>query len=172
MEHSKEKREIYLAGGCFWGVEKYFKSIPGVIETDVGYANGRTKNPTYEEVCQQNTGHAECVRVVYDPNVLRLSKILDFYFVIIDPTSINRQGNDIGPQYRTGIYYVHREDEGTIKNAINELQKKYRDPIAIEVEPLTNYYRAEEYHQNYLEKNPGGYCHIGQEHFDWIAKQF
>lgn len=163
-------KEIYLAGGCFWGTEKYLKSLPGVKKTDVGYANGRTENPSYEDVCHRDTGHAETVRVEYDPEQISLSYILHMYFDVIDPTSLNRQGNDIGSQYRTGIYYVNPEDEAIIRAAVSELQEKYDKPIAIEVAPLENYYLAEEYHQDYLTKNPGGYCHIGADAFDKASR--
>jgi peptide methionine sulfoxide reductase msrA/msrB len=163
-------KEIYLAGGCFWGTEKYLKSLPGVKKTDVGYANGRTENPSYEDVCHRDTGHAETVRVEYDPEQISLSHILHMYFDVIDPTSLNRQGNDIGSQYRTGIYYVNPEDEAIIRAAVSELQEKYDKPIAIEVAPLENYYLAGEYHQDYLTKNPGGYCHIGADAFDKASR--
>jgi methionine-S-sulfoxide reductase len=158
-------KEIYLAGGCFWGAEKYFSLIKGVHETGVGYANGNTANPGYEDVCRRNTGHAETVKVIYDPAVLNLEKLLSLYYEVIDPTSVNRQGADRGTQYRTGIYYVDETDRPVIDSSIGELQKKYSKPVAIEVEPLRNYYPAEEYHQKYLDKNPGGYCHIGQDAF-------
>lgn len=166
MPKIKRYKEIYLAGGCFWGVEKYLNEIPGVKDTDVGYANGNTENPTYREVCFNNTGHAETVRVEYDSSLVSLNHILNLYFGIINPTSINRQGFDIGKQYRTGIYFTHSEDEEIIREAINKLQENYKKPIAIEVLPLENYYTAEDEHQKYLEKNPAGYCHIGQESFD------
>lgn len=156
--------EIYFAGGCFWGTEKYFKNINGVVKTETGYANGGSENPSYEEVCK-GAGHAEVVHVVYDSTITSLQFLLDLYYESIDPVSVNKQGGDKGVQYRTGIYYVNKDDEEIIKTSINELQKKYRAPIAIEVKPLINYYSAEEYHQNYLDKNPGGYCHIGEELF-------
>lgn len=159
----KELKSIYLAGGCFWGLEKYMQEIPGVIFTEVGYANGKTKNPTYEEVCRNNTGHAETVYVRYDPQKISLSFLLQLYFDVIDPVSVNRQGNDTGIQYRTGIYYVDQNDLPTIQKAIEDLQKKLNDPVAVEVKPLENYYKAEEYHQKYLDKNPQGYCHIGRD---------
>lgn len=165
MAKDIETKEIYLAGGCFWGVEKYLKSISGVIHTDVGYANGKTENPTYEEVCYQDTGHAETVKVQYDPKIISLSHILQLYFHVINPTSINRQGNDVGSQYRTGIYYIDPKDQPIIMKNINDLQRKYDKPIAIEVKPLENFYLAEEYHQDYLDKNPTGYCHIGENEF-------
>lgn len=160
-----EYSEIYLAGGCFWGVEKYLASLNGVISTEVGYANGKTLNPTYQEVCYNNTGHAETVRIMYDNKYITLDHLLNVYFRVIDPTSINRQGGDVGTQYRTGIYYVNDADRTIIDKAISDLAAQYTKPIAIEVEPLDNYSSAEEYHQKYLEKNPDGYCHIGQHFF-------
>lgn len=166
MNMVKNICEIYLAGGCFWGLEKYIGEIPGVIKTDVGYANGNTEYPSYEQVCSKQTGQAETVRVIYDPALINLSRILSLYYKVIDPISVNRQGNDIGSQYRTGIYYVNKEDEPIIKESIESLQKLYDKPIAIEVERLTNYYIAEDFHQKYLDKNPRGYCHIDEAYFD------
>ena len=166
MDASNNYKEIYLAGGCFWGTEKYLSGMKGVVKTDVGYANGNTENPTYEEVCRNNTGHAETVRVVYNSSVISLPFILDLYYDAINPISVNRQGGDVGTQYRTGIYYVNEEDKAVIDKSIQELQKKYNKPIAIEVLPLKNYYLAEEYHQKYLDKNPNGYCHIGRNKFE------
>lgn len=163
-------REIYLAGGCFWGTEKYLSLIRGVVSTEVGYANGNTENPTYEEVCTQNTGHAETVRVIYDPNIISLEFLLELFHKSIDPVSVNRQGNDYGTQYRTGIYYVDETDLEVIQRSIAELQKEYDKPIAIEVEPLRNFTRAEEYHQKYLDKNPNGYCHIPKNKFEEAAR--
>ncbi len=153
-------REIYLAGGCFWGVEEYFRRIPGVVELSVGYANGRTENPTYEEVCTKNTGYAETVKITYDPQQIALKTLLTQFFKIIDPLSLNRQGNDVGSQYRSGIYYSNEQDRNIAAEVIAEEQKKYSKKIATELKPLDNYYLAEDYHQNYLVKNPGGYCHI------------
>ncbi len=156
-------REIYLAGGCFWGVEAFMARIPGVADTEVGYANGITENPTYEEVCQNNTGHAETVRVTYDPAQISLEKLLGAFFTIIDPISRNRQGNDIGTQYRTGVYYLpdaSSDDIGTIERVFAAEQAKHTRPLAVELKPLSNYCRAEEYHQDYLDKNPNGYCHV------------
>lgn len=159
-------KEIYLAGGCFWGTEKYFQNILGVVNTEVGYANGNTENPTYEEVCRNNTGHAETVKVLYDDNKIGLSYILELYYDVIDPISVNKQGGDIGPQYRTGIYYTDNNDKEIIMASISELQKKYDEKIAIEVKPIRNYCKAEDYHQKYLDKNPFGYCHIGKDKFE------
>jgi peptide methionine sulfoxide reductase msrA/msrB len=162
--------EIYLAGGCFWGTEKYISSIHGVLSTEVGYANGRTENPTYEEVCHKNTGHAETVHVVYDPAKISLDFLLELYYDSINPTSLNRQGGDIGTQYRTGIYYVNEDILPIIDRSIQNLQKRYDTPIAIEVKPLDNFFAAEKYHQKYLDKNPGGYCHIPKFKFEKAEK--
>lgn len=163
-----EQKEIYLAGGCFWGLEKYIHEIPGVISTEVGYANGKTECPTYEEVCRNNTGHAETVYVKYNPQRISLNFLLQLYFDVIDPVSVNRQGNDVGIQYRTGIYYVDSNDLPIIQKSIEELQKKFDQPIAIEVKQLENYYKAEEYHQKYLDKNPQGYCHISRKQIEKV----
>ena len=162
--------EIYLAGGCFWGMEKYIASVRGVKSTEVGYANGNTEHPTYEDVCHRNTGHAETVKVAYDPAVLPLDFLLRLYYGAIDPTSINRQGGDRGTQYRTGIYYTDPADLPAIRRSLEKLQARCDKPVAIEVKPLANYSRAEEYHQAYLDKNPGGYCHIGKEKIEKAAR--
>jgi peptide methionine sulfoxide reductase msrA/msrB len=158
-------KEIYLAGGCFWGAEKYLSLIPGVTETQTGYANGRTESPLYEDVCFKNTGHAETVKVIYDPEVLDLSFLLELFHEAIDPISVNRQGHDVGTQYRTGIYYMDEKDLPVIEASLAALQTKYDTPLAVEAKPLENYYPAEEYHQKYLDKNPGGYCHLGSGTF-------
>jgi peptide methionine sulfoxide reductase msrA/msrB len=154
-------KKIWLAGGCFWGVEAYMSRVPGVADVTVGYANGKSENPTYQDVCYNNTGHAETVEVSYDPARISLENLLTEYFEIIDPTSLNQQGNDRGSQYRTGIYYSDQgNDLPVIESVLVAQQKKYTKPIVTEVEPLRQYFLAEEYHQDYLEKNPGGYCHI------------
>ncbi len=153
-------KEIYYAGGCFWGVEEYFARIPGVFDVTVGYANGNTENPTYEEVCSQKTGHAETVHVKYDPGVVSLKTLTEQFFKIINPVSVNKQGNDIGSQYRTGIYYVDENDRPMLEAVMSEVGKKYSKPLAVELMPLANFYLAESYHQDYLRKNPNGYCHI------------
>lgn len=168
---SQQQKEIYLAGGCFWGLEKYVKQIYGVINTSVGYANGKIKDPTYEEVCTQATGFAETVYISYDPSLISLVELLTFYQKAIDPTSKNKQGNDKGNQYRTGIYYTQKEDRPIIDNFIQKLQENYQEKIVIEVEPLKNYYQAEEYHQNYLGKHPGGYCHIPKEIYEYVNQE-
>ncbi len=162
--------EIYLAGGCFWGTEKYLSSIRGVLSTQAGYANGKTENPTYEEVCYRNTGHAETVRVVYDSTIIPLEFLLKLYYESIDPVSVNRQGGDQGAQYRTGIYYVDDGDLQVIRRSLAQLQERYGKPVAIEAEPLRNFSPAEEYHQNYLDKHPEGYCHISKAKLEKAAK--
>ncbi|MDR1243065.1 MAG: peptide-methionine (S)-S-oxide reductase MsrA [Deltaproteobacteria bacterium] len=158
-------KEIYLAGGCFWGVEKYFSLVNGVVETAVGYANGRTANPTYAEVCAGRAGHAETVMVRYDPQVISLTALLELYFEVIDPLAVNRQGADVGRQYRTGIYFTDGREKQIISRALDALQRGLDAPVAVEAVPLDNFYLAEELHQQYLNKNPGGYCHIRKEKF-------
>ena len=153
-------KKIVLAGGCFWGVEEFLSRINGVTYTEVGYANGRTENPTYEDVCYKNTYFAEVCLVEYDEKVLSLESLLKEYWSIIDPTVLNRQGPDVGSQYRTGIFYLDSSDLDIILKSKEEIQKNYDKKIVTEVVPLTNYYKAEEYHQKYLKKNPNGYCHI------------
>ena len=153
-------KQIHLAGGCFWGTQHFLKQIRGIISTAVGYANGNTENPTYKEVYTDLTGYAETVSVEYDPAVISLERLLELYFLTIDPTSLNRQGEDEGTRYRTGIYYTSEEDLPPIQEAMQREAAKYDAPLAVEVEPLKNFYSAEEYHQDYLDKNPTGYCHI------------
>lgn len=153
-------KTIYLAGGCFWGTQKYLDQLDAVVETEVGYANGTTQAPTYEEVCHNNTGHAETVRVMYDANQISLPELLQYYFRSINPTSINRQGEDHGSQYRTGIYYTDAAEEPVIRQQLDLLAQNWKDPIAVECLPLSRFDPAEEYHQKYLEKNPHGYCHL------------
>ena len=159
---------IYLAGGCYWGVEKYMSCLKGVLETEVGFANGNTHAPTYQQVRYENTGHAETVRVVYDPAVLPLKALLRLFYKIIDPTSVDRQGEDIGHQYRTGIYFDDPADEATVKESLIALEKEIGQPLAVECCPLLQYYTAEEYHQKYLDKNPGGYCHVPFKMIQWV----
>ncbi len=153
-------KDIYYAGGCFWGVEAFLARVPGVYNAEVGYANGNTENPSYEDVCYKNTGHAETVYVQYDPDIISLEKLTEAFFTVINPTSINKQGNDKGAQYRSGIYYTNEADKPIIDAVVTSEQKMYDKPIVTEVLPLSNYYVAEDYHQDYLEKNPNGYCHI------------
>ncbi len=152
-------KTIYLAGGCFWGAQRFFDQFDGVIKTEVGYANGSTADATYKEVCG-GSGHAETVRVDYDESIMPLEKLLEYYFMIIDPTSVNKQGEDEGVQYRTGIYYEDESLLPAIREAYSREASKHAEPLAVEVKPLGNFCTAEEYHQKYLEKNPTGYCHV------------
>ena len=162
-------RTIYLAGGCFWGTQKFFDQFDGVKQTEVGYANGPEEYeagnaPTYQDVCR-NSGHAETVKVEYDEGLLPLAALLNYFFMVIDPVSVNKQGHDVGIQYRTGIYYTDEAQLPEIMEVYREQEQKAGEKLAVEVEPLRNFYSAEEYHQKYLEKNPGGYCHIPSSYF-------
>jgi peptide-methionine (S)-S-oxide reductase len=161
-------KDITLAGGCFWGVEEYFRLLGGVIETRVGYANGNSENPTYEDVCRGGTGFAEACFIKYDESLISLEQILSEFWKIVDPTLLNRQGNDTGHQYRTGIYYdsANSDDLEVIKKSIGDEQMKYSSPVVTEVEKRKNFYEAENYHQKYLMKNPNGYCHIPRSMFN------
>ena len=161
---TQDIREIYLAGGCFWGIEAYMERIYGVEDATSGYANGKSDQTSYNMI--GITDHAETVKVTYDRNKISLDKLLKYYFQVIDPTSINKQGNDRGRQYRTGIYYQDINDKAIIQKEIDALQQKYKDKIQVEIEPLKHYVLAEEYHQDYLKKNPNGYCHIDLEQAD------
>ena len=156
-------KTIYLAGGCFWGVQKFFDQFDGVLSTQTGYANGFTENPSYEDVRYHGSGHTEAVKIDYDENVISLSQLLKYYFLIIDPLSVNKQGEDEGANYRTGIYYEDKTLLSDIIDAVYEEEKKVGQKLAVEVLPLSNFYTAEEYHQKYLDKNPTGYCHIPYE---------
>lgn len=153
-------KTLYVAGGCFWGVSHYYDQLKGVLNTTVGYANGTTENPTYQEVCSQVTNHTETVMVEYDENTITLEKIVDHLMRMIDPTSLNRQANDIGTQYRSGVYSTDKEEVMKIKQLVASYQPNYRKPLVVEVEELSSFYEAEEYHQKYLVKNINGYCHI------------
>ena len=152
-------RTIYLAGGCFWGMQKFFDQFEGVVSTQVGYANGPDRAPTYQEVCR-DSGHAETVRIDYDEEKLSLDRLLDLFFLVIDPLSVNKQGGDEGIQYRTGVYYTAADQLPALQTAFAKESAKVGAPLAVELLPLTNFFPAEEYHQKYLDKNPGGYCHI------------
>lgn len=158
-------RTLYLAGGCFWGTQRFFDQFDGIINTEVGYANGPTENPTYKDVCA-SSGHAETVKVVFDDALISARKLLEYYFMVIDPISVNRQGGDTGIQYRTGVYYDDDFLLPAIRAVFDEEQKKYSQPLAVELLPLENFFSAEEYHQKYLEKNPTGYCHIPSSMFE------
>lgn len=162
--------EIYLAGGCFWGTEHFFKQIEGIIDTQVGYANGTVENPTYEQVCTHKTGHAETVKVVYDPEQIGLEFLLDMFFAAIDPTVEDQQGPDVGPQYRTGIYYTDAADLPVIERRVADESRRYEAEIVTEVLPLACFYPAEDYHQDYLDKNPDGYCHLPLRLFEFARK--
>ncbi|MBU3174811.1 peptide-methionine (S)-S-oxide reductase MsrA [Clostridium estertheticum] len=153
-------KTIAVAGGCFWGVDAYMSKIDGIVETKVGYANGTKKDPTYDQVCRGNTGHAEACLISYDEKVVSLEKILNKFWGIIDPTAINRQGADVGSQYRSGIYYSDKSDLDIILSTKDKVQSKYEKVIVTQIQPLSCFYDAEDYHQKYLQKNPGGYCHI------------
>lgn len=165
MELPGAIRTIHLAGGCFWGTEHFLRQVRGVVKTQVGYANGTVENPTYEQVCMGNTGAAECVKVQYDPEVLSLGRLLWLFFQSIDPTSRNRQGADVGTQYRTGVYYSNAEDRAVVEAELVRLQSKYPREVVVEYGPLRNFYPAEDYHQGYLVSNPRGYCHISSALF-------
>lgn len=166
----KSTKEIYLAGGCFWGTEHFLKQVEGVEATQVGYANGNRANPTYQQVCTGTTDFAETVKVQYDPELVDLPFLIGLYFKTIDPTSLNRQGRDRGTQYRTGIYYTDSTDLPVIQETVSGLAAGYTRPLVVEIKPLENFYPAEDYHQDYLDKNPGGYCHIDPSLFDMARK--
>lgn len=164
-------KKIYLAGGCFWGVEHFLSLIDGVEETTVGYANSDIDTPSYEDLKQHRSSASETVEVIYDENKISLKEILNLFFMIIDPTLLDQQGHDIGHQYRTGIYYIDNNDIELIKQKLNDLQNKYTKPIVTELLPLDNFTKAEDYHQDYLIKNPQGYCHVDPKMFE-LAKQY
>ena len=165
MEIPENMKTIYLAGGCFWGMQKFFDQFDGVIQTEVGYANGPDEAPSYHDVCS-SSGHAETVRVDYDPEVISLTDLLNYYFMVIDPLSVNKQGNDRGIQYRTGIYYTEEDQLPEIEAVYQAEEEKAGAKLAVELLPLENFFPAEEYHQKYLDKNPGGYCHIPSNYLD------
>ena len=163
-------KEIYFAGGCFWGTEHFFKQIEGVLETEVGFANGHTENPTYKEVYTDQTGFAETVYVKYNPDVVSLEFLLNMFFKAIDPTSLNKQGEDEGTRYRTGVYYTSDDDLAVIVKVFAQEQQNHQQPLAVEKLPLQNYYSAEDYHQDYLDKNPTGYCHLPVALFEFARQ--
>lgn len=167
---------IYLAGGCFWGVEAFISRLKGVNQTEVGYANGRDLAPTYEKVCTGKTGHAETVKATYNPQIISLEEILEKFFSIIDPYTRNRQGPDIGTQYRTGIYWQEDFQKDIVLNFLKKKQKESQKRIVVEAHAIGSFYPAEMYHQKYLEKNPQGYCHvdlnqIDDEEFNHLTKE-
>lgn len=156
----KNIKEIYFAGGCFWGTEHLFQLVRGVVATEVGYANGKIKNPTYEQVVSHTTGFAEAVKVQYDADEVNLPLLIELYFKSIDPTTLDRQGNDVGDNYRSGIYSTDEATATIVKTEVAKLAKNYQKPVVVETIPLQNWYKAEDYHQDYLVNNPGGYCHV------------
>jgi methionine-S-sulfoxide reductase len=160
---------MYLAGGCFWGMERAFKELNGVVETKVGYANGHVKNPTYEEVCRHETGFRECIRVTYNPEITSADTLLKAYFICVDPTQSDGQGGDIGEQYLLGIYYKDDETQNIVTKYLEEEKNKYPE-FHVENKKLDCFYEAEEYHQDYLLKNPSGYCHITRVEMDKIKE--
>ena len=164
------QRDIWFAAGCFWGAQKFFKMIPGVEFTEVGFVNGWVQNPTYDQVYTDTTGHAECVHVRYNPEIVSLKELVQLYFKIIDPLSLNRQGEDEGTRYRTGVYYEDERDFDIISREFARLEKKLGEELAVELCHITGFYKAEDYHQDYLDKNPGGYCHLSPEIFRMAAK--
>ncbi|MDR1421244.1 MAG: peptide-methionine (S)-S-oxide reductase MsrA [Coriobacteriales bacterium] len=166
-------KTIYLAGGCFWSVEKYVRAIGGVVATRVGYANGSVAEPSYEQVCSGTTGHAETVELTYDETALDLRDLLWLFFEIIDPLALNRQGKDVGTQYRTGVFYVDPPDGVIAQAALAELGTRYanRGAVVTQCAPLESFYEAEEYHQHYLEKHPDGYCHIDPTAYQGIERR-
>ena len=165
------EKKIYLAGGCFWGTDHLFSLVDGVVKTAAGYANSKVAYPSYEEVCTGRTGAAETVEVVYDDTKVGLTDLLSIYFRSIDPTTLNRQGNDIGTQYRTGIYYTDPADLPAIEAFVAAVQRRYTEPLAVEVRPLVNFYPAELYHHEYLYKNPQGYCHVDPALFEEVRNR-
>ena len=165
-----ENKTIYFAGGCFWGTEHYFKMIKGVVGTTVGYANSIMENPSYKDVCSGDTLAAETAKVDYDPSLVSLEFLTRMFFHAIDPTSLNRQGNDIGTQYRTGIYYTDNEDLAEIYKVFEEQRSTTEGEIVVEVKALQNFYAAEDYHQDYLDKNPDGYCHLPYTLFEFAKE--
>ena len=151
-----------FAGGCFWGVEEAFLKVPGVVSTTVGYAGGKTENPTYNEVCSGRTGHAEAIEIIYDSEKADYDQLLEVFWAVHDPTQVNRQGNDVGTQYRSVIFYHDTEQEKKAEKSIKKLERSkiFRTPIATEIMPADKFWSAEDYHQKYLQMNPGGYCHV------------
>ncbi len=153
-------KEIYFAGGCFWGVQHFFSGVEGVKETRCGYANGHIEAPTYEQVYTDTTGFAETVKVIYDPSRTSLETLTDLFFCIIDPLSLNKQGHDIGTRYRTGVYYTDETERPVLESVFARETAKAGAPLVVELKPLENFYEAEKLHQDYLKVNPAGYCHL------------
>ena len=161
-------KEIYFAAGCFWGAQHFFAGVDGVKEAVAGYANGNGEHPSYEEVYTDTTGFAETVRVTYNEKLIGLKELTELYFTIIDPLSLNKQGGDIGTRYRTGVYYMEEADKALIQPVFEAEARRLGAPLAVELEPLRNFYLAEERHQDYLDKNPEGYCHVPLKTFRYL----
>ena len=161
-------KEIYFAGGCFWGTQHFFSQVDGVKEAICGYANGHTENPKYEEVYTDTTGFAETVKVTYNPERIGLEELTELFFCIIDPLSLNRQGHDEGTRYRTGIYFTNPAEKDILQKVYARVEQKAGARLAVELEPLRNFYPAEERHQDYLDKNPEGYCHLSLKTFRYL----
>jgi len=161
-------KEIYFAAGCFWGAQHFFAGVDGVREAVAGYANGNGENPRYEEVYTDTTGFAETVRVRYDETRISLPQLTELYFTIINPLTLNRQGGDIGTRYRTGVYYKEEADKALIQPVFEAEARRLGAPLVVELEPLRNFYLAEERHQDYLDKNPDGYCHVPLKTFRYL----
>lgn len=162
-------KKLYVCGGCFWGTERAFQLLKGVISTEVGYANGHQENPSYQQVCQGNTGHKECVMLEYDPKIISLKTLLEAFFISIHPEQADGQGNDIGSQYLTAILYTDEEDREFIQAYFDEEKKKHIS-FHVGLEKLYSFYPAEAYHQDYLLHNPNGYCHVRSEQFEKIIQ--
>ena len=164
------ERDIWFAAGCFWGAQKFFKLVNGVVFTEVGFANGWEINPTYKQVYTDETGHAECVHVRYDPEKVSLNELVRLFLKMIDPFSLNKQGEDEGTRYRTGVYYENADDRNVIEKGLASFENQSGKKSVVEVLPLRCFYKAEEYHQNYLDKNPGGYCHLSPAIFELVKQ--
>ena len=169
LMEEKDMKTIYFAGGCFWGTERLFELVPGVQDVVSGYANGTLESPSYERVIRGDTGHRETVKVTYDPKVIGLKDLMRLYYATIEPELKNRQGNDIGTQYQTGIYWEDAADAQVVLDYAEQEKPKHR-AFHVELQPLSAFWEAEEYHQDYLVKNPNGYCHIGPAAFEEARK--
>ena len=166
------QKDIWFAAGCFWGAQKFFKLVKGVDFTEVGFCNGRLENPSYEQVYTDTTGHAECVHVRYNPSAVSLQHLTELFFKIIDPLSLNKQGEDVGTRYRTGVYFDNAQDAEILSKIFSETMKSLDvESFPVELLPLQCFYPADEYHQDYLDKNPNGYCHLSPAIFELAAQK-
>ncbi len=165
------QKDIWFAAGCFWGAQKFFKLVEGVEFTEVGFCNGNLDNPTYQEVYTDTTGHAECVHVRYNPSVVSLRHLTELFFKIIDPLSLNKQGEDVGTRYRTGVYYDNQKDAEELASVFSQIRQSLGvESFPVELLPLKCFFPADEYHQDYLDKNPSGYCHLSPAIFKLAAE--